>query len=48
MIANMLVGLVALIHLCIVVLEMLLWNKPAGRLQTVPAALAVAAILAKP
>lgn len=31
MIANVLVGLVALIHLYIVVLEMFLWDKPAGR-----------------
>ena len=31
MIANVLVGLVAVIHLYIVVLEMLLWDKPAGR-----------------
>ena len=31
MIANLLVGLVALIHLYIVVLEMFLWDKPAGR-----------------
>jgi putative membrane protein len=31
MIANVLVALVALIHLYIVVLEMFLWDKPAGR-----------------
>ena len=31
MIANMLTGLVALIHIYIVVLEMLLWDKPQGR-----------------
>lgn len=31
MIANVLVGLVALIHLWIVVLEMVLWDKPYGR-----------------
>lgn len=31
MIANVLVGLVALIHLYIVVLEMFLWDKPTGR-----------------
>ena len=31
MIANVLVGLVALIHLYIVALEMFLWDKPAGR-----------------
>jgi putative membrane protein len=31
MIANVLVGLVALIHLYIVVLEMVLWDKPFGR-----------------
>ena len=31
MIANVLVGLVALIHLNIVVLEMVLWDKPNGR-----------------
>ena len=31
MIANALVGLVALIHLYIVVLEMVLWDKPYGR-----------------
>ena len=31
MIANLLVGLVALIHGYIVVLEMFLWDKPAGR-----------------
>ncbi len=31
MIANLLVGLVVLIHLYIVVLEMFLWDKPAGR-----------------
>ena len=31
MIANVLVGLVALIHLYIVVLEMFLWDKPLGR-----------------
>jgi putative membrane protein len=31
MIANLLVGLVALIHAYIVVLEMLLWDKPQGR-----------------
>ena len=31
MIANVLVGLVALIHLYIVVLEMFLWDKPFGR-----------------
>ena len=31
MIANVLVGLVALIHLNIVVLEMVLWDKPSGR-----------------
>ncbi len=31
MIANVLVGLVVLIHLYIVVLEMLLWDKPFGR-----------------
>jgi putative membrane protein len=31
MIANVLVGLVALIHLYIVVLEMVLWDKPYGR-----------------
>ena len=31
MIANVLVGLVVLIHLYIVVLEMVLWDKPLGR-----------------
>ena len=31
MVANVLVGLVALIHLYIVVLEMFLWDKPFGR-----------------
>jgi len=31
MIANLLVGLVVLIHLYIVVLEMVLWDKPFGR-----------------
>jgi len=31
MIANVLVGLVVLIHLYIVVLEMFLWDKPFGR-----------------
>jgi putative membrane protein len=31
MIANVLVGLVALIHVYIVVLEMVLWDKPFGR-----------------
>jgi len=31
MIANLLVGLVVLIHLYIVVLEMVLWDKPLGR-----------------
>jgi putative membrane protein len=31
MIANILTGLVALIHLYIVVLEMLLWDTPRGR-----------------
>lgn len=31
MIANVLVGLVALIHLYIVYLEMVLWNTPRGR-----------------
>ena len=31
MIANVLVGLVVLIHLYIVVLEMVLWDKPFGR-----------------
>lgn len=31
MIANLLTGLVVLIHLYIVVLEMFLWDKPAGR-----------------
>jgi putative membrane protein len=31
MIANALVALVALIHVYIVVLEMVLWEKPAGR-----------------
>ena len=31
MIANVLVGLVVLIHLYIVVLEMILWDKPFGR-----------------
>ena len=31
MIANVLVGLVALIHLYIVVLEMFLWDRPYGR-----------------
>lgn len=31
MVANLLVGLVALIHLYIVVLEMFLWDKPFGR-----------------
>ena len=31
MIANMLVGLVAAIHVYIVVLEMFLWDKPFGR-----------------
>ena len=31
MIANVLVGLVALIHLHFVVLEMILWDKPSGR-----------------
>jgi putative membrane protein len=31
MIANVLIGLVALIHVYIVVLEMFLWEKPAGR-----------------
>ena len=31
MIANVLIGLVALIHLHIVVLEMVLWDKPSGR-----------------
>ena len=31
MIANVLVGLVVLIHLYIVVLEMFLWDKPLGR-----------------
>jgi putative membrane protein len=31
MIANLLTGLVALIHLYIVVLEMFLWDKPQGR-----------------
>ena len=31
MIANVLVGLVALIHCYIVVLEMFLWDKPLGR-----------------
>ncbi len=31
MIANILVGLVALIHLYIVVLEMFLWDRPYGR-----------------
>jgi len=31
MIANVLVGLVAAIHLYIVVLEMFLWDKPLGR-----------------
>jgi putative membrane protein len=31
MIANVLTGLVALIHIYIVVLEMLLWDKPQGR-----------------
>ena len=31
MIANVLVGLVALIHLYIVVLEMFLWDQPTGR-----------------
>ena len=31
MIANLLVGLVVLIHLYIVVLEMFLWDKPFGR-----------------
>jgi putative membrane protein len=31
MVANILIGLVALIHVYIVVLEMFLWEKPAGR-----------------
>jgi putative membrane protein len=31
MVANILVGLVALIHVYIVVLEMALWDKPTGR-----------------
>ncbi|WP_205246474.1 MULTISPECIES: DUF1304 family protein [Enterobacteriaceae] len=31
MIANILIGLVAVIHLYILVLEMVLWDKPAGR-----------------
>ena len=31
MIANVIVGLVVLIHLYIVVLEMILWDKPFGR-----------------
>lgn len=31
MIANILIGLVAAIHLYILVLEMVLWDKPAGR-----------------
>lgn len=31
MIANILIGLVAIIHLYILVLEMVLWDKPAGR-----------------
>jgi putative membrane protein len=31
MVANVLVGLVVLIHLYIVVLEMVLWDKPFGR-----------------
>ena len=31
MVANVLVGLVVLIHLYIVVLEMFLWDKPIGR-----------------
>jgi putative membrane protein len=31
MVANLLVGLVALIHVYIVVLEMFLWDKPTGR-----------------
>ncbi|MGD9914106.1 MAG: DUF1304 domain-containing protein [Rhizobiaceae bacterium] len=31
MIADILIGLVALIHVYIVVLEMLLWEQPAGR-----------------
>ena len=31
MLANIFTGLVALIHLCIVVLEMFLWDTPRGR-----------------
>ena len=31
MIANVLVGLIALIHLLFVVLDMVLWDKPSGR-----------------
>ena len=31
MIANILIGLVAVIHLYILLLEMVLWDKPAGR-----------------
>ena len=31
MVANVLIGLVALIHVYIVALEMFLWEKPAGR-----------------
>jgi putative membrane protein len=30
MIANVLTGLVALIHVCILVLEMVLWERPVG------------------
>ncbi|MER8817271.1 DUF1304 domain-containing protein, partial [Mesorhizobium sp. M0965] len=32
MIANVLVGLVAVIHLCIVYLEMVLWDTPRGHM----------------
>ena len=48
MIANVLVGLVVLIHLYIVVLEMFLWEKPIGRktFRTTPEFAAASKVLA--
>jgi len=48
MFANLLVGLVALIHLYIVVLEMFLWEKPLGRktFRTTPEFAAASKVLA--
>nr|WP_295081882.1 DUF1304 domain-containing protein [uncultured Roseateles sp.] len=48
MIANLLLGLVALIHVYIVVLEMFLWEKPLGRkvFRTTPEFAAASKVLA--